>query len=450
MKFRSWLSSRNPEYMLSKTRTLLRRYGLRQTKAVKRTTAFIAYLAEHGGAATLFAPGTVLERYPRAIALFREAGMEIGMHGWEHVDLRNYPVSEARAQLLRATQAFTARGMAVHGFRCPYLSHSDALVASLPAGLLQYSSNASVWWDVVSASDLGRGNAVYDATLAFYAPRASHTCVSIPWQRGNLIEIPVSLPDDILLFDGIYRDVGAMTEAWRGIMAQTYRRGELFNLIFHPELADREQAPFGSLLAEGQRFNPPIWATRLCDVSDWWQEKRRFAVITTPSSSGSTSASRKEDAHAEKQIDIRFENCSRRATILFRGLSVPGMEPWDGKYSRLRIEGAGEVVVSVPAEPRPFVGVTDDVPEATRATLRELGFILETNPESVAECGVVINKHILDEHAHDVALVEHIEATTGPLVRFWPWPDGTRSALCFSGDLDALSLTDYAARLLPS
>jgi peptidoglycan/xylan/chitin deacetylase (PgdA/CDA1 family) len=450
MKFRSWLASRNPEYLLSKARTLLRRYGLRETKAVSRTTAFIAYLAEHGGAATLFAPATVLERYPKAIGLFREAGIEIGMHGWEHVDLRSYPVGEARQQLLRATQAFTDRGMAVHGFRCPYLSHSDALVSSLPAGVLQYSSNASIWWDVVSASDLGRGNAVYDATLAFYAPRASHSCVSIPWQRGNLVEIPVSLPDDMLLFDGIFRDVGAMTEAWRGIMAQTYRRGELFNLIFHPELADREQGPFGSLLAESQRLTPPIWATRLCDVSDWWQEKRRFVVVVGPNISGQASGSGQDSLRVAKQIDIRFEQCSKRATILFRGLSIPGTEPWDGKYSRLRIEGTGAVAVTVPAEPRPFVGVTDDVPEATRATLRELGYILETKPERVAECGVVINQHTLDEHTHNVALVEHIEATTTPLVRFWPWPDGTRSALCFSGDLDALSLLDYAARLWPS
>jgi hypothetical protein len=447
MKLRSWLARRNPEYLFSKARTLLKRYGISETKAVERTTAFIAYLAERGGAVTLFAPGTILERYPEAIALFREAGMEIGMHGWEHVDLRSYPVEEARAQLIRATQAFDDRDMMVHGFRCPYLGHSDALIASLPAGMVQYSSNAAVWWDVISASDLGRGNAVYDATLAFYAPRASHTFVSIPWQRANLIEIPVSLPDDMLLFDGIFRDVDAMTEAWRGIMAQTYHRGELFNLIFHPELADREQAPFGSLLAEGQRLNPPVWAARLCDVSEWWQEKRRLGAVWNSHGTSQPTSAGGQDAQVGEQLRVTFEECTKRTTLLFRGLAVAGTEPWDGEYRRLLIESPGEVVVTLPGDPRPFLGVTAAVPEATRTLLRDLGYILETDPEWVGRCGVVIDERTLQEHSHDVALVEHIEATTAPLVRFWPWPDGTRSALCFSGDLDALSLTDYAARL---
>jgi peptidoglycan/xylan/chitin deacetylase (PgdA/CDA1 family) len=448
MKLRSWLALRSPEYLFSKARTLLQRYGIKEMKAVERTTAFITYLAERGGAATLFAPGTVLERYPEAIGLFREAGMEIGMHGWEHVDLRSYPVEEARAQLLRATKAFDNRGMKVHGFRCPYLGHSEALIASLPEGMLQYSSNAAVWWDVISATDIGRGNAVYDATLAFYAPRASHTYVSLPWKRGNLTEIPVSLPDDMLLFDGIFRDVNAMTEAWRGIMAQTYRRGELFNLIFHPELADREQAPFGLLLAEGQSLNPPVWCTRLCDISEWWQEKRRFTVSVSANDSRHPDSSVDRDFQPISRIDISFKACSKRATILFRSLSVPGAELWDGEYSRLPVDGTGEVVVTVPGDPRPFVGVTADVPEATRTVLRDLGYIVETDPHWVQQCGVVIDRRTLREHSHDVALVEHIEATTAPLVRFWPWPDGTRSALCFSGDLDALSLADYAARLL--
>ena len=437
MKLRSWLALRSPEYLFNKARTLLQRYGISERKAVVRTTAFIEYLAERGGAATLFAPGTVLERHPKVIARFLEAGVEIGMHGWEHVDLRNYPVDEARAQLFKATQAFNDRGMVVHGFRCPYLGHSDALIASLPPEWIQYSSNSAVWWNVVSDSDLGKGNAIYDATLRFYAPKASHTHVSIPWQRANLIEIPVSLPDDMLLFDGIFRDVDAMTEAWRGIMAQTYRRGELFNLIFHPELADREQVPFGLLLEEGRHLNPPVWCTRLCDVSEWWQEKRRFKALVESTSSG----------EAGEQLRISFEACSQHATLLFRGLSVPGDEPWDGEYRRLRIGESGEAVVNVPAEPRPFVGVSAGVPAATRTVLRELGYIMETEPENVEKCGVIINEQTLKEHSHEVALVEHIEATTAPLVRFWPWPDGTRSALCFSGDLDALSLTDYAARL---
>jgi len=45
-------------------------------------------------------------------------------------------------------------------------------------------------------------------------------------------------------------------------------------------------------------------------------------------------------------------------------------------------------------------------------------------------------------------LIETIEASPGPLVRYWRWPDGAKSALAVTGDMDALTLLDYAARLL--
>jgi hypothetical protein len=45
-------------------------------------------------------------------------------------------------------------------------------------------------------------------------------------------------------------------------------------------------------------------------------------------------------------------------------------------------------------------------------------------------------------------MVRLIEEAQGPLVKFGAWPDGSKSALCLSGDLDALSLFDYTARLV--
>jgi hypothetical protein len=44
-------------------------------------------------------------------------------------------------------------------------------------------------------------------------------------------------------------------------------------------------------------------------------------------------------------------------------------------------------------------------------------------------------------------LVGHIEASPGPLARYWRSPDGAKSALCITEDLDALTLLDYAGRL---
>ena len=64
-------------------------------------------------------------------------------------------------------------------------------------------------------------------------------------------------------------------------------------------------------------------------------------------------------------------------------------------------------------------------------------------------CSLIINQDFLQDIHNPVELERAIENSRTPLVRFWPWPDGQRSALCLTGDLDALSLADYATRLLP-
>jgi hypothetical protein len=47
---------------------------------------------------------------------------------------------------------------------------------------------------------------------------------------------------------------------------------------------------------------------------------------------------------------------------------------------------------------------------------------------------------------NEVQLIEVIESSPSPLVRYGRWPHGAKSALCVSGDLDALTLFDYVTR----
>jgi predicted deacetylase len=101
-------------------------------------------LAEHGCAPTFPTPGRVVQRYPRFFRHLQDAGAEIAVHGYDHVDLGAYPPAEACAQLVKAARVFARHGIEVHGFRCPYLSCSDELLEALPDGFLGYSSNEAV------------------------------------------------------------------------------------------------------------------------------------------------------------------------------------------------------------------------------------------------------------------------------------------------------------------
>jgi hypothetical protein len=117
------------------------------------------------------------------------------------------------------------------------------------------------------------------------------------------------------------------------------------------------------------------------------------------------------------------------------------VEEWDGLYQQLRTNA-----LQVPAEPRPFVGLAGDVPMGVVSFLREQGYIVDTG-EMAARCGTYLDSAMLAQLTSEVELINHIEGATSPLVRYWRWPDGARSAMCATGDLDALSLVDYVSRL---
>jgi hypothetical protein len=217
-----------------------------------------------------------------------------------------------------------------------------------------------------------------------------------------------------------------MAQAWNQILRQTHQRGALFVLQFHPELAWCCQQAFAMLFHEATRLQPSVWIARLRDISDWWREKSRFGVATS---------------HTPGGLRISFK-CSERATILVKGLNTVGSERvWDGAYRQL-----GAQAIRAPAEPRPFVGLPPDAPKRVVSFLREQGYILDTG-ETVTRCGTYIDAVTLAGLTSDVDLINHIEALPGPLVRYWPWPHGAKSAMCITGDLDALTLLDYASRL---
>jgi hypothetical protein len=66
----------------------------------------------------------------------------------------------------------------------------------------------------------------------------------------------------------------------------------------------------------------------------------------------------------------------------------------------------------------------------------------------VARCGMYIDGGTLGRLTNQVELLDYIEESGSPLVRYCQWPDSAKSALCVSGDLDALTILDYASRLL--
>ncbi len=425
MKLRAWLGSRGPEYARERASSLINRYGLTSSAASARVEACVALLAQFGCAPTFPTPGRVVQRYPEFIRRIQEAGAEIAVHSYDHVDLKLYPLDSALEQLLKATRVFAHHGIEMRGFRCPYLSCSDELLDALPKGVFDYSSNRAIWWHLMPPADSGRATSSFDVLYRLYKPASAADKVCTPWTTSNVVEIPVSLPDDIQLHDGLCLDAEEMARAWDEILHETHQRGELFVLQFHPELMWESKYAFETLLKETECLHPSVWVARLRDISSWWREKSHFETIVSNSPTG---------------LHISFTS-SERATILARGLEACNSAlPWEEPYRQLLVR---ELVV--PPDPRPFVGLSVDAPPRVVRFLREQGYIIDTS-ETASLCSTYVDA-ALAETATEVGLVEHIERSPGPLIRYWRWPNGAKSAMCFTGDLDALSLFDYLFRL---
>ena len=415
-----WLRQRKASYIALRVGKLLRRYGLRATKAKQRTSRFVELLARYECAPTLATPGAVVAKHPAFMRELRDAGVELAIHGFDHVDFRSLSRDDARSQFTRATAAYGDAGIPFKGFRCPYLSFSHDMDGIVPEGLLGYSSNDAIWWDVLQGGGADR-TVIFDSLVDFYRATPAATSLVLPHTIDRLVEIPVSLPDDLQLLDGLGTGDAGVRDAWLELLRQSHSRGSVFVVLFHPESFDLCAGALEGLLAGARSLDPPVWIARLGDVADWWRELGSFSARVSRST-------------------VEFD-CSERASVLVRGPAMPPGTPWSGGYSV--IDGR---TLQLGEGSRPFVGVSARTGFETVTTLRELGYIVE-HGDAASSCAVRLDDDALSRCANEVELVRLVESHPGPLARFWQWPAGAGSALCITGDLDALSLLDYASRL---
>jgi len=426
MNLKKWFDKRGPRFVIHRASALLTRYRISPTIAMARIEDSLAPLSRKGFSPTFFTPGIIVKRYPQFIQSLQAKGAEIAVHSYQHLDLNSMTLAKAKEQLDKAITTFNLLGINAHGFRCPYLSHSDELLESIDKGLFGYSSNKAVWIDVTQLNTAGEQSIIFNSLRRFYNPKLFTEYVSVPRSRANMIEIPVCVPDDLQLHDGLNLKSEGISQAWIEMLNQTHQRGELFNLIFHPELGSVCKDSFEDLLQKATLFRPFVWIARLQDICEWWCEKSRFGVEVSPTST---------------KLIINFA-CSPRATVVVRGIDNHiDADAWVAPYWRLNSR-----IFETPAAPRPFVGIAPGVPEHIGLFLQDQGYILDGS-EQAMHCSVYIDGTVLGKLTTEVQLIEYIEKSAGPLVRYWRWPNGAKSALSITGDLDAITLIDYATRL---
>jgi hypothetical protein len=385
---------------------------------------FAGILARFDCGATFPVTGAALARNPGVVEKYQKRNIELAVHGYHHVDHLRLPLDQQLAAFAKARRLFAERGVECQGFRSPYLRWNEDTVAAVKETGYLYDSSQVVAWET------GHGEAqaeAYRRVLDFYGALAAADYPALPRVENGLVRIPYCLPDDEAIVDRLRFDtVEQMGEPWGAILAETYRLGELFTLGLHPERVGLCELPLVSTLRKARQLSPGIWIARLDEIARWWIARTEARVSV---------------AADGDELRVAVEGPAG-VTIIARGVdAITPTAAWDGVYRQ--VDGA---CLRLRTDRRPFVGVSAASSPRLAGFLRQQGYIVEQAAGNHTHT-VFLDRPVF-EHEDERPLLAEIEQSSQPLVRLGRWPNGARSALCVTGDIDALTIWDYGLRFL--
>jgi peptidoglycan/xylan/chitin deacetylase (PgdA/CDA1 family) len=425
--------------------TVFTRFGFSERRNRRALYSIIASLKQPGidAVPTFFIPAVVLNRHPRLIAEIARQGVEIGIHGYVHNDYRFLSKCEQYQQTQQAIQIFKQTQIPYAGFRNPYLGWTDESHQIFAELGLIYESNDAVIHEVINPNQLSpliRSGYIKSLALFQAIPCTSYTLRPhmVPQCMPPLLSIPVSLPDDEMLFDRLrITDQKEVGHIWSNIMRRVYDLGGIYTLNLHPERGVLCKPSLDLLLATARSQVLPVWITRLGDVAQWWKERTQFRLHMTMCSPGCW----------------RVEaTCTPRATLLARHLEVIDQQTtcWAN----------GEQLISthqftVRAPCCPSLALSPQTPQEVFDFLQEEGYSVVCCSPSEAQhyawyldSAEGLGETREERIQHCSTLLEQIERLQAPLVRFSYWPECQRAALCITGDIDSVTIQDFFLRIL--
>ena len=414
---------RGPLRLLRRAEVICGRYGLTSAKMVRTLDRFVEVLGQYRCGATFPITTAAFARHSKALEKYRAQDIELAVHGYRHVDHTRLSLDAQVQQLTDARRLFDARSSPAVGFRSPYLRWSAETIAAAHAAGFLYDSSWGLVWDVAAGAE----TASYRHVLAFYRAAAAAEYPALPRLEDGLVRIPYCLPDDESLVDRLRLAPGAaMSDCWLAILDRSHELGELFTLGLHPERIRPCEVSLADTLAAARAKSPAVWIARLDEIARWWVA-RTAATVTIA-------------AGADGEIAMDVEGPAG-VTILARNVELlTPAEPWEGAWRIAR--GSG---VRFRAGTRPFIGVSGRSSGSLVSFLRQQGYVVE-RADSSREHGLYFDRPAFS-HEDERGLLVVIERSPRPLVRLGRWPNGSRSALCVTGDIDALTIGDYGLRL---
>jgi hypothetical protein len=191
---------------------------------------------------------------PERVKALTEDGFEVGVHGLYH-DGRDLESRSVLAKRLPAMREAAATWNAV-GFRAPATQRAWELMPTLG---FDYDSS-------------------YPDTDPF-EPRGGGSCTWHPFFIGNVIELPMTMPQDHTLFVILRQPDG---QAWIDKAEFLRSRGGMVLVDTHPDylLDERIMGAYRDLL-ERYADDEDAWGALPADVARWWRRRAKSQLTRT-------------------------------------------------------------------------------------------------------------------------------------------------------------------------
>jgi hypothetical protein len=408
--------------------SILSRYGIGSARMKKRLRLYASLLGKFNCSVTFPVTACLLRKHSFLCRELIGNSIEMAIHGQKHVDLTNLPQEGQLEVMEEAKQAFHSSGLHFSGFRSPYLRWNQGTAEALKTAGFSCSSNRTLLWYVVELQDLNETQWInYNQVVEFYGAQPVDEFLSLPRFSNGVLDIPVSLPDDEMLVERLrLTDSEKIGSIWNSMLDMSYKYGEIFTLQLHPERIEICCHALENLLSSARSAEPIVWIATLSEVAEWWKKKREFGIRAY-----------KLDGSSSYGVEV---DCSDSATILAKSVDIQcDSQSWSDGYSLVKSRN-----FQVRCPVRPFIGIPDDFSDSLIRFLRGNGYVVETSING-SDYGVYLDSSA--EKLSQRELIEYIEGLDVPMVRFWRWPHGYKSVLCVTGDIDAITLWDFAARI---
>jgi peptidoglycan/xylan/chitin deacetylase (PgdA/CDA1 family) len=193
-----------------------------------------------------FVPERDYRLEPDLRARLASAGFEIGVHGLRH-DGRDLTPERSFARRLTRMQAY-GRQWGARGFRSPGTNRSWSRIARLG---FDYDS---------SYTDSAR-----------YEPQPGGCCSLLPYAIGEVVELPITVPQDHTVFD-LLRLTDEKLWVEKAMLVR--ERGGMALVLTHPDYMVEGNAlrAYERLLATFVD-DPTVWKALPQQVSDWWRRR---------------------------------------------------------------------------------------------------------------------------------------------------------------------------------